>query len=89
MSRLLSLEYLSNKMDSFASLTFHPQGDLYMHEWESTIEMLNGENFHDFFKLRNFIFDVDVTKIDKIKNAIQSDLDLLLAKYMQHYGETI
>lgn len=89
MSRLLSLEYLSGKLDNFAMFSFHTNGDLYMHEWEATKDMLNGENFHEYFRVRNFIFDVDISKIDKIKFAIQSDLDVLLAKYMQHYGTTI
>lgn len=90
MSTLLSLLYIIDKSSSRVSLFYHPLGEMYKHENKATEEMLGGwENFYNFYKTRNYIFDVDVSKLEQIQGVIQSELDIFLAKYMQHYGRSI
>lgn len=88
MSRLLALEKIGQTKEGF-HLFYFPNGDLYMHEWDISQELMSGNDFHDFFKINNFIFDIDMNQIEKIKGAIQSDLDLYLIGYMQRYGKEI
>ncbi len=90
MSRILSLQHIAGENDSFLSLFYQPQGELYKHENEVTEKMIGGwGNFYDFFTTKNFVFDVDISKLESIQDVIQSDLDILIAKYMQHYGKEI
>ncbi len=52
--------------------------------------MIGGwENFYNFYKTRNYVFDIDISKLEKIEGIIQTELDIFLAKYMQHYGKSI
>ena len=71
-------------------LFYNPAGELYQEENKTTEEMIGGwDNFYDYFATNNFVFDVDISKLEQIQNAIQSDLDISVAKYMQHYGKAI
>jgi len=90
MSTLLSLQFMAESFGPLMSLSYHPQGELYKHENKATVEMIGGwENFYNFYKTRNYVFDIDISKLEKIEGIIQTELDIFLAKYMQHYGKSI
>lgn len=90
MSTVLSLQFISENFGPLMWLSFHPQGELYKHENKATVEMIGGwGNFYNFYKIRNYVFDIDLSKLEKIEGIIQSELDIFLAKYMQHYGKII
>lgn len=90
MSTILSLQYIAEKVEPPISLSNHPQGELYRRENKATEEMIGGwDKFYDFYKTRNYVFDIEVSKLEQIKNVMQSELDMFLAKYEQHYGKAI
>jgi hypothetical protein len=90
MSTILSLQHIVDKFGPNIGLYYHPLGDLYKHENKATEEMLGGwDKFYEFYKARNYVFDVDVTKLDDIADVVQRELDICLAKYMQHYNKSI
>lgn len=90
MSRILSLAHIAEKSDPAFSLFYDQHGELYQKENKATEEMIGGwDNFYDYFATNNFVFDVDMSKLEQIRNAIQSDLDLSIAQYMQHYRKEI
>ncbi|MDP3790964.1 MAG: hypothetical protein Q8R38_02850 [Candidatus Omnitrophota bacterium] len=90
MSTLLSLMYIVDKAGAHISLLYHPLGEMYKDENKATEEMIGGwENFYNFYKTRNYIFDIDVSKLEQMRGTIQSELDIFLARYMQHYGKPI
>jgi hypothetical protein len=87
---MLSLIHIVEKSDPAMVLFYNPAGELYQEENKTTEEMIGGwDNFYDYFATNNFVFDVDISKLEQIQNAIQSDLDISVAKYMQHYGKAI
>jgi len=77
LSRLLSLQAISDSIEKPFHNFYMPLGKLYKQEWDG---------FHGFFKEHSYIFDLDLEKIRLIENAIRSDLDILQAQYMQKYG---
>lgn len=87
MSRLLALESIAKTNGS--SGFFHAPGELYQREWEATQDLVKETSYKDFFKENNYVFDVDFSKIDEIKHAIELDLDILLAKCLKYYGKPI
>lgn len=90
MSRLLSLQHIAEKNNTPISLFYHPQGELYKHENEATEQMIGGwDKFYEYFSDKNFIFDIDISKLEQIQDVLQAELDISLAKYMQHYGKKI
>jgi broad specificity phosphatase PhoE len=87
-TRLLSLQYISQSKSNF-HMFYSPNAELYMHEWEAGNELMKDYDFHDFFKVHNYIFDIDMAEIGKIRNAIETDLNIFVAGYMQRYGKEI
>ncbi|MEK7660331.1 MAG: hypothetical protein AAB343_03960 [Patescibacteria group bacterium] len=90
MSTLLALQRISEKGGPFINIRYHPQGLLYADQNMETEEMIGGwDNFYDYYKSRNYIFDIDVQKLKQIREIIQAELDLCLASYTQHYGNRL
>lgn len=76
LSRLMSLQYIADTKDIDKLPSVYADGKLYQWEWEANNEILNGEDFRKFYK--NFIYDLDMNKILKLKEAIKYDLSFLL-----------
>ncbi len=90
MSTILSMIYMADQDGGLKSFFYNPFGKMYKNEREVTEEMIGGwEKFYEFYKLRNYVFDVDLSKLKSMESAIQSELDIFLAKYMQYYKKKI
>lgn len=87
LSRLLSLQHISNDVDPLFSLYYNSEGKLYEQEWHAGLEMMGDVRFHDFFRQHNYVFDLNMGKIGKLRAVISTDLEILKAQYMQHYGQ--
>lgn len=87
LSRLLSLEHIGKDVEGLFSLYYDSQGKLYEQEWHAGLELMKDVKFHDFFKQHNYIFDLNMQEVGKLKTAINTDLEVLKAQYMQHYGK--
>lgn len=90
MSTILSLIHIGEEKGNLVRLLYHPFGDMYKDENKATENMIGGwEKFYEFYKLRNYIFDIDLSKLKRMEDLIQNELDIDLAAYMQHYGKNI
>jgi hypothetical protein len=80
MSTLLSLEFIIEKLGKISSLFYIPFGKMYKDENKATEEMIGGwENFYSFYSSRHYVFDLEIGKLDQIRYALQSELDIYLA----------
>lgn len=87
LSRLLSLEHIASSLDNFQAPFYQADGRMYQREWDAGFELMGDLKFKEFFKQHQFIFDLDLDQVDRIRNGVISDLELLKAQYMQRYGE--
>ncbi len=90
MSRILSLQHMTEQDESFSPLFYQPTGELYQRENEATENMIGGwEKFYDFFKSKNFVFNAKPAELEQVRGAVEAELDILTAQYMQRYGKKI
>jgi len=89
-STILSIIHIGEQKRGLVELFYHPFGEMYKDENLATRNMIGGwENFYNFYKTKNYVFDIDLSKLNKMRNIIQNELDLHLAAYMQHYGKNM
>jgi len=86
MSRFLALEAISKAKSPFG--LFIKPGELYKEEWDTTKEIVKESGYKEFFKEHNYVFNVDLSKLDEIRGSITSELCTLLDRYEQHYEKT-
>jgi broad specificity phosphatase PhoE len=88
MGIILYLQYVAERYGVLAPLTYRPGGEIHKNEFIGIQEMVGGwENYYNFFKNRNYVFEMDMNKLELLRPVIQSELDIYLARYVQHYGK--
>ena len=90
MSTILTLLHLLEKKGKFINLIYHPAGEMHTDTTKAVEEMVGGwDKFYEYYSNHNYLFDVDPAQLGEMEEIIRTELDILLAQYMQHYGKSI
>lgn len=76
LSRLLALEaialtYADSPTNKWTT------GDLYKLEWDVGVDMTQSEGYKNFFKRRNYLFDINVEYLSLLRHEVLNELDFI------------